>query len=826
MATKVTASVLNMSLTPQEAVVYIGVAVDLQLTLSNVSGIEFTIDASKYANVQITLPSAFADQMGALSGPSGDWTSSTPQSEGDTHFFILSYTGSTPMVWTAGSPLILMITNICAKSQFGGPIEITAEFDGMADNTTAEPASLELKSADQSTVDLSTAMAVSMPTPYLLVSTGGKGIENTLTFSLSNIRQDGQPLFSGDEWPAGGKTPMIKAYFPYGETDGDLTNQSKAKDIGAPEQVNAQKPIIWKGAQTVDGPAWVIEPESSNTQIIGTATDGLDNVQFEFTNIVPVKDGVTSLIVEASGFAYDDERLYTDYRYKCQVKKITVPAQAGGVLIFEQLADNPEPFSWDAPVLMLRFSWAVALTSRIEIKSNLSDDILVCKDYEAVQPYASSAYEEFSFDLSGGDLDKLTDGSLVFTLTAFDGDQPTRTRPTAEINIPLPPKIISFTAALNNDGIRFDWDVENAKSVHIGGFSEIRDPIGAYIAPITQLQPVLSQYTLTAENEALAASKGLVLNGLEQVHGSPVAVANIPYSVAVSPDGTRVYVADYGWSILTMLDAQTLSPLPGSPVPVGEFPQSVATSPDGRRVYVAGSNTLTVLDALSLAPVKGSPVSVGTKFYSVAVSPDGARIYVANNDSNNLIVLDARSLAQVDDSPVSVGNSPRSVAVSSDGLRVFVTNKYSIDMTVLDAQTLTPIVPPVSFRYGPNCVVVSPDGTRVYVANGSGNHVTVLDAQTLKAVDGSPVPVGQEPYSIAISPDGMRIYVANLSSNDVTVVDARSLIPVDGSPVPVGFMPRSIAASRDGARVYVTSQDNKVRVLQPTFTNLSVVAPS
>ncbi|MGH8525049.1 MAG: hypothetical protein ACREXY_12810, partial [Gammaproteobacteria bacterium] len=79
------------------------------------------------------------------------------------------------------------------------------------------------------------------------------------------------------------------------------------------------------------------------------------------------------------------------------------------------------------------------------------------------------------------------------------------------------------------------------------------------------------------------------------VAGSPVPVGGSPRSVAVSgaesPGGARVFVASFFGANLTVLDAEGLGPVAGPAVPVGN-PLSVAVSPEGTRVCVAnGADT-------------------------------------------------------------------------------------------------------------------------------------------------------------------------------------------------------------------------------------------
>ena len=62
-------------------------------------------------------------------------------------------------------------------------------------------------------------------------------------------------------------------------------------------------------------------------------------------------------------------------------------------------------------------------------------------------------------------------------------------------------------------------------------------------------------------------------------------VGSGPYGVAVSPDGTKVYVANDNSNTVSVIDTATNTVT--ATVPVGSYPSGVAVSPDGTKVYVA-----------------------------------------------------------------------------------------------------------------------------------------------------------------------------------------------------------------------------------------------
>jgi YVTN family beta-propeller protein len=127
--------------------------------------------------------------------------------------------------------------------------------------------------------------------------------------------------------------------------------------------------------------------------------------------------------------------------------------------------------------------------------------------------------------------------------------------------------------------------------------------------------------------------------------------------VAVTPDGSKVYVANFGSNTVSVIATATDTVI-GSPIAVGARPEGVAVTPDGSKVYVANalSNTVSVI-ATATNTVTGSPIPVGRFPVGVAVTPDGSKVYVANEGDNTVSVI-ATATDTVTGSPIPVGSHP------------------------------------------------------------------------------------------------------------------------------------------------------------------------
>ncbi len=109
-----------------------------------------------------------------------------------------------------------------------------------------------------------------------------------------------------------------------------------------------------------------------------------------------------------------------------------------------------------------------------------------------------------------------------------------------------------------------------------------------------------------------------------------------PSDMVLSPDGSRLYVANANSDAVSVVDTKTdkvvknLSTKPMAELPFGSMPNALAIAPDGQTLYVAngGNNLLAVID-LANEKVTGL---IPTGWYpgAVQLSTDGNTIVVAN----------------------------------------------------------------------------------------------------------------------------------------------------------------------------------------------------
>jgi YVTN family beta-propeller protein len=266
--------------------------------------------------------------------------------------------------------------------------------------------------------------------------------------------------------------------------------------------------------------------------------------------------------------------------------------------------------------------------------------------------------------------------------------------------------------------------------------------------------------------------------------GAPITVGHQPSGVAVTPDGSKVYVANTSDNTVSVISTATNQVT--ATVPVGTNPVGAAATPDGSSVYVTneGSGNVYVISTATDQVI--AIVAVGAGPFGVAVTPDGDVVYVANVGSNNVSVIATATNTVVDTIPV--GTSPQGVAINPNGTKIYVANASSNNVSVITRSVITfsralnfnqrdTVSATVAVGAQPFGVAVTPDGGTVYVTNSHqqqsvGGSVSVIAASSNTVTQ--TITVGNLPFGVAVTPDGSKVYVANMSDATVSVISTAS----------------------------------------------------
>jgi len=272
---------------------------------------------------------------------------------------------------------------------------------------------------------------------------------------------------------------------------------------------------------------------------------------------------------------------------------------------------------------------------------------------------------------------------------------------------------------------------------------------------------------------------------------------SFPFGIAITPDGTKAYVADYTSNtvkVITIASNSITTIIDGFN---GAF--GIAITPDSTKAYVTNqdNNTISVIDIETNTITTTIPGFSNPRF--LAITPDGTTAYVPNqnNDTVSVINTESNSITTIIDG----FNGPFSIAITPDGTKAYVTNLNDTIIRVINTEDNT-ITANITGTAISNLIAITSDGTTAYATN-QDNTVSVIDIESNEITN---TIIGfDNPFGVAITPSGSTsyAYITNRGNNTVDVV----LIKINILP------PSSI----DG-EVLVTTTDitNKITWTPPT----------
>ncbi len=333
--------------------------------------------------------------------------------------------------------------------------------------------------------------------------------------------------------------------------------------------------------------------------------------------------------------------------------------------------------------------------------------------------------------------------------------------------------------------------------------------------------------------------------------GDTVAFAGRPVDLAVSQDGTTVYVkANNG---LLVIDAASWKVRKQLNFPKGGASMhGIAVSADGAEVYLTSArNEIFVAKVdgvggaewsrtLALTGPKGTTADDDPAHLTgIAISADGARAYVCASRNNTLAVVDLRApdAAAALSRHIPVGIAPFDVVLSPDGNTAYVSDwggrrpkagertgdssgtQVLVDERGIGASGAISVVDLVSGKetrliesvgLHPSDLVLSRDGKTLYVANANSDTVSVIDlsskdqTRTVNVKPDPALPFGSAPNALALDDERGLLYVANGGNNAVAVIPTRGEKAFQAAGfIPAGWYPGALALTSD--RLYIAN---------------------
>lgn len=302
-----------------------------------------------------------------------------------------------------------------------------------------------------------------------------------------------------------------------------------------------------------------------------------------------------------------------------------------------------------------------------------------------------------------------------------------------------------------------------------------------------------------------------------------ITVGDHPISIAMHPEGTFAYVANFNSNSVSVISVDPDSSdylSVRTTIIVGANPIDVAVGGDGEQVAVAnsGAGTLSIIDGDNQSSSFHSVLATlgtGASTRSVTMAPDGSRIYIGTD--TGYIVMDANNYGVL--ATVGTGASTRSVTMAPDGTMLIVLTTqgeviiYNVDPNAGEEENS--VLATLGKGSSTRSVTMNPDGTLLYLIQDNSNTVLVVALDVIGAVSviesGAEIPpfqvtltvidslaAGENPSAIAFDPSGSGLaIICNAGDRTVTLLNASST-PAGPLAADICVTPRTLNLSSRG----------------------------
>ncbi len=271
-----------------------------------------------------------------------------------------------------------------------------------------------------------------------------------------------------------------------------------------------------------------------------------------------------------------------------------------------------------------------------------------------------------------------------------------------------------------------------------------------------------------------------------------------PYNLAISPDGSKLFVIAQEGDALLIVDAKTNEVI--DKIAVGERPHSVLINKKGDRAFVSNqwADNIYEIDLSSLKIIDTLKTASGPA--EILFSPDEKFLYVVDSYSSEVSIIDLQTRTEL--KRLMAGNNPVAAEFSPDGKLVYVTSRRTLPMpfgtspmtevTVIDAATQR-VKERKVFKnaYIMENVAFTPSGDMAIttlirpknlipaiqvergwmMTHGIGIIKSGDDGRTIQLLTDEPNAYYSDPFDIVITPDGQKAFISHSGVDVITVID-------------------------------------------------------
>jgi YVTN family beta-propeller protein len=274
-----------------------------------------------------------------------------------------------------------------------------------------------------------------------------------------------------------------------------------------------------------------------------------------------------------------------------------------------------------------------------------------------------------------------------------------------------------------------------------------------------------------------------------------------PHGLAVSTDGSKVYLCSDKTGMFQVVDVRTGKIT--AQIPIGRDPNQMTLTKDDRFAYVPmrGEAKIAVVQLDPLRLVKKLDGRAGP--HDAYTSADGKRIYVGAQFGNAITVIDPETQTVLHN--IETADGVRPLEPAPDGRTIYVALSNLIGFVVVDAEQRkvvrtvkldtfpTGVPQPYRDTYT-HALQLSPDGRELWVTDDVNDLLRVVRLSDMRQI--AQIRTGHFPHWFAMRPDGRVLFTSLWFSDAVAAVDIVNRKVLKNIQFEPGSGPKRIAIAR------------------------------
>jgi YVTN family beta-propeller protein len=273
-----------------------------------------------------------------------------------------------------------------------------------------------------------------------------------------------------------------------------------------------------------------------------------------------------------------------------------------------------------------------------------------------------------------------------------------------------------------------------------------------------------------------------------------------PHGLAISRDGSKVYIASDKTGMFQVIDARS-GRITGQ-LPLGNDPNQMTLSKDGRFAYVPmrGESKIAVVQLDPLRLLKKLPVPAGP--HDAYTAADGT-IYIGAQYGRAIIVIDPKTQSVSHTIPTSEGVRP--LEPSEDGKTIYVALSKLLGFVVVDLTTrqvtrkvklgtLPEGMPQPYKDTWTHGLQLANGGRELWLCDDINDLIRVVRLSDMTEI--AQIRTGHFPHWFAMRPDGKVLFVSLWFSDAVAAIDVQTRKVVSNMQFELGGGPKRIAIAK------------------------------